>query len=105
VLADDVANAIADLLGLTLPALATPDEPPTRAIRFEPHDRSATTLIWQSGQWRTTHHDPLAKCVVRGAADAIALFVTGRITIADDRLTVDDPTDALPHFKSVFPGP
>lgn len=104
-LAPDVAGAIVDRLDLTLPALAAPGEPPVDAIRLEPEDRPATALAWRSGRW-TGGDDAEAGCVVRGPADALALFVVGRVTPADDdRLAAEDPAGALAHFKTMFPGP
>lgn len=105
VLAGDVAEAMADRLGLVLLSLASPDEPSIRTISLEPDGRPATTLAWDSGKWTTTDDGLQLDCVVRGPADALALFVTGRVTATDDRLTVEDPTDALRHFKTMFPGP
>jgi uncharacterized protein (TIGR03083 family) len=104
-LTGDVADAMADRLALTLPSLASPDEPPIRTIRLEPSGHAATTLTWRSGRWKTIDDSPRADCAVRGPADALALFVVGRITATDDRLGVDDPTGALTHFKAMFPGP
>jgi uncharacterized protein (TIGR03083 family) len=105
VLASDVGEVITDHLGLTLPALAAPIEPPTHTIRFEPHDRSPTTLAWRCGRWASTDNDAQTTCVVRGPADALALLVAGRIATTDDRLTIEDPTNALAHLKTMFPGP
>jgi uncharacterized protein (TIGR03083 family) len=105
VLADDVATAIVDLAELTLLSLASTDEPPTRSIRLEPDGRHPTTLAWRSGAWTSIGHDTPADCIVQGPADALALFITGRTTADDPRLTVDDPTGAASHFKSMFPGP
>jgi uncharacterized protein (TIGR03083 family) len=104
-LADDVADAVADRLALTLPSLASPDEPPIRTIRLEPSGHAATTLTWHAGHWETIDNPPQADCVVRGPADALGLFVVGRITATDDRLGVEDPRGALTHFKAMFPGP
>jgi uncharacterized protein (TIGR03083 family) len=103
-LAPDVANAMADLVGLTLPSLAASSDPPVDRIRFEPHGRSATTLSWQSGKWRMTQ-DPESSCVVQGPADALALFIAGRIPWTDERLAIQDTADGLRYFKAMFPGP
>lgn len=104
-LADDTAEALVDRLDLVLPALASSDEPPMKTIRLEPDGRSATMLVWGSGGWGRSTDGEEPDCVVSGPADALVLFVTGRVAPADDRLITQDPAGALRHFKAVFPGP
>jgi uncharacterized protein (TIGR03083 family) len=103
--ARDVATAIVDLAELTLLSLAAPEEPPVGSIRFEPDGRHPTTLAWQSGAWKSVGDDTPADVTVRGSVDALALFITGRVTVDDPRLKADDPTGVLSRFKSMFPGP
>jgi hypothetical protein len=43
--------------------------------------------------------------LVQGPADALALFISGRIPRTDERLVVQDAADGLRYFKAMFPGP
>src|SRR5262245_64423553 len=103
-LPSDVSDVIADLLAVTLPSLASNVEPSTRSIRLEPDGRSPTTLSWADGRWLTADEAEV-DTVVRGSAEALALFVLGRIPVEDARLGVTDPTGAVESFKTMFPGP
>lgn len=104
-LAADVADVIADRLDLVLTTLASTQDPPVTSIRLEPDNHPAQTLVWQSGTWGSGPSDATPDCLVRGPAEAIVLFVTGRIPATDERLATDDPAGALAQFKTLFPGP
>jgi hypothetical protein len=41
---------------------------------------------------------------MRGAADAVALFVMGRVTETGDQLAVE-PDELMTEIKTMFPGP